>query len=122
MYLPLNGVVCGVVFFQRPIKTIQVIVFIGTPGEIRTPDLLIRSQMLYPAELLAHGTPFLPNHPNGRQVSRTYRAARREPTLSRPDNLPVREKSRRRPGFAPCMPHKSHITSIMDIKKFGLGR
>ena len=26
----------------------------GTPGGIRTPDLLIRSQALYPAELLAH--------------------------------------------------------------------
>jgi hypothetical protein len=28
--------------------------FFGTPGGIRTPDLLIRSQALYPAELLAH--------------------------------------------------------------------
>ena len=26
----------------------------GGPGEIRTPDLLIRSQSLYPAELRAH--------------------------------------------------------------------
>ncbi len=26
----------------------------STPGEIRTPDLLIRSQTLYPAELRAH--------------------------------------------------------------------
>ena len=26
----------------------------GAPGEIRTPDLLIRSQSLYPAELRAH--------------------------------------------------------------------
>tara|TARA_B100000676_G_scaffold207332_1_gene203506 strand:- start:431 stop:733 length:303 start_codon:yes stop_codon:yes gene_type:complete len=29
---------------------------LGLPGEIRTPDLLIRSQMLYPAELRAVGT------------------------------------------------------------------
>ena len=30
------------------------VVFIGAPGGIRTPDLLIRSQALYPAELRAH--------------------------------------------------------------------
>ena len=29
--------------------------FHGTPGGIRTHDLLIRSQALYPAELRAHG-------------------------------------------------------------------
>ena len=28
----------------------------GAPGEIRTPDLLIRSQPLYPTELRAHTT------------------------------------------------------------------
>ena len=27
----------------------------NTPGGIRTPDLLIRSQLLYPAELRTHG-------------------------------------------------------------------
>ena len=27
---------------------------IGAPGEIRTPDPLVRSQVLYPAELRAH--------------------------------------------------------------------
>ena len=27
----------------------------GAPGEIRTPDLLLRRQPLYPAELRAHG-------------------------------------------------------------------
>ena len=27
----------------------------GTPGAIRTPNLLIRSQMLYPIELRVHG-------------------------------------------------------------------
>jgi hypothetical protein len=26
----------------------------GAPGEIRTPDPLVRSQVLYPAELRAH--------------------------------------------------------------------
>ena len=41
------------------------IVFIGAPGEIRTPDLLIRSQMLYPAELLAQdGALLVPNPPD----------------------------------------------------------
>ena len=29
-------------------------VFFGAPGEIRTPDRLVRSQVLYPAELRAH--------------------------------------------------------------------
>ncbi len=28
--------------------------FLGTPQGIRTPDLLVRSQLLYPAELAAH--------------------------------------------------------------------
>tara|TARA_Y100000389_G_scaffold170502_1_gene177547 strand:- start:168 stop:308 length:141 start_codon:yes stop_codon:yes gene_type:complete len=28
--------------------------FFGAPGKIRTPDPLIRSQVLYPAELPAH--------------------------------------------------------------------
>ena len=27
---------------------------LGTPGGTRTPDLLLRRQLLYPAELLAH--------------------------------------------------------------------
>ena len=36
----------------------------GAPGEIRTPDLLIRSQSLYPAELRAHTRGFeLKPHP-----------------------------------------------------------
>ncbi|GEM_PF-4437003 len=35
-------------------KTVDFKGFYGTPGGIRTPDLLIRSQTLYPAELLAH--------------------------------------------------------------------
>jgi hypothetical protein len=28
----------------------------GAPGEIRTPDPLVRSQVLYPAELRAHNS------------------------------------------------------------------
>ncbi len=32
----------------------QTLVDIGAPGETRTPNLLIRSQMLYPIELRAH--------------------------------------------------------------------
>ena len=32
--------------------------FFGTPGGIRTPDPLVRSQILYPAELLAHRNKF----------------------------------------------------------------
>ena len=28
--------------------------FYGAPGAIRTPDLLVRSQLLYPTELRAH--------------------------------------------------------------------
>jgi hypothetical protein len=32
----------------------QVLDLIGAPGEIRTPDLLVRSQALYPTELRAH--------------------------------------------------------------------
>ena len=31
----------------------------GTPGGIRTPDLRIRSPLLYPAELLVHGSVFI---------------------------------------------------------------
>ena len=54
-------------------KTVDFKGFYGTPGGIRTPDLLIRSQTLYPAELLAHpskvfdGDPaavFDPPHPD----------------------------------------------------------
>ncbi len=32
----------------------QTLVVNGDPGGIRTPDLLIRSQVLYPAELRSH--------------------------------------------------------------------
>ena len=40
----------------------------GAPGEIRTPDLLIRSQSLYPAELRAHAIGCRPNHRQGIRV------------------------------------------------------
>jgi hypothetical protein len=37
-------------------KTHQKVGFLfGAPGEIRTPDQLVRSQLLYPAELRARG-------------------------------------------------------------------
>ena len=32
---------------------------IGAPGEIRTPDQLVRSQLLYPAELRAHNSYYM---------------------------------------------------------------
>ena len=35
-------------------KILADIIIFGTPREIRTPDLLLRRQLLYPAELLAH--------------------------------------------------------------------
>ena len=38
---------------QKKAKSLMVIQS-GTPGGIRTPDLLVRSQTLYPAELRAH--------------------------------------------------------------------
>ncbi len=38
-------------FLTKKLKTLGIS---GTPGEIRTPDPLIRSQVLYPAEPRAH--------------------------------------------------------------------
>ena len=35
-------------------KPAWLLYFIGGPGGIRTPDLLVRSQTLYPAELRSH--------------------------------------------------------------------
>ncbi len=35
--------------------------FFGAPGEIRTPDHLVRSQVLYPTELRAHISDILGN-------------------------------------------------------------
>ena len=39
--------------FLAPTNLLIVMGLNGAPGEIRTPDLLIRSQSLYPAELRA---------------------------------------------------------------------
>src|SRR5271157_2889004 len=44
----------------------------GAPGESRTPDLLVRSQSLYPAELRAHANGFKRNL---RQNNRVFAAA-----------------------------------------------
>ena len=35
--------------------------FIGDPGEIRTPDQLVRSQLLYPTELRSHEANYYTN-------------------------------------------------------------
>ena len=42
-------------FLLRLLKSLDIISEYGTPGEIRTPDQLVRSQLLYPAELRARG-------------------------------------------------------------------
>lgn len=42
------------VFFTQKKHSPQTVLFFGDPREIRTPDTLIRSQVLYPAELLGH--------------------------------------------------------------------
>ena len=66
----------------------QVVESIGTPGGIRTPDLLLRRQPLYPSELQAHATASVtpanyrgqgfqngfPKRQNGAQVSKTARS------------------------------------------------
>ena len=53
--MPLDVHLFSCLFLQ--IKTdspFPVLSVFGDPGEIRTPDTLIRSQVLYPAELLGH--------------------------------------------------------------------
>ena len=44
----------GTVQYHLPFLGSYVFDLYGAPREIRTPDLLIRSQSLYPAELWAH--------------------------------------------------------------------
>ncbi len=44
--------------------TKSVLCFCGTPEGIRTPDLLVRSQTLYPAELPAHTDSLPPEYNN----------------------------------------------------------
>jgi hypothetical protein len=41
---------------REPRQNIVAVEEIGAPGEIRTPDHLVRSQVLYPAELRARGS------------------------------------------------------------------
>ena len=54
-------------------RTVLILFYLnGAPGESRTPDLLIRSQSLYPAELRAHTCGFKRNHT---QIIRVLRAA-----------------------------------------------
>ena len=54
----------------------------GTPRGIRTPDLLLRRQLLYPAELLAHICPRqLP--PKGKPPASLWSRSKLLPTLER---------------------------------------
>ena len=46
-------------FVKKATLVIDKCGFSGAPEETRTPDLLIRSQTLYPAELPAHMRPFI---------------------------------------------------------------
>ena len=55
---------------------------VGTPRGIRTPDLLLRRQLLYPAELLAHICPRqLP--PKGKPKASLWSRSKLLPTLER---------------------------------------
>ncbi len=42
--------------YGRQLHKLVVLTVYGAPGEIRTPDRLVRSQVLYPTELRARGT------------------------------------------------------------------
>ena len=42
---------------HTPTRVMRKLLESGAPGEIRTPDLLLRRQSLYPAELRAHCIP-----------------------------------------------------------------
>ncbi len=42
--------------YGRQLHKLVVLIVCGAPGEIRTPDRLVRSQVLYPTELRARGT------------------------------------------------------------------
>ncbi len=42
--------------YGRQLHKLVVLMVCGAPGEIRTPDRLVRSQVLYPTELRARGT------------------------------------------------------------------
>src|SRR5262249_21699492 len=43
---------------ERESKYLAVCELVGAPGEIRTPDLMVRSHALYPTELRARRCPF----------------------------------------------------------------
>ena len=45
---------CFLYSIQKTGRSVRDNPFFGTPEGTRTPDLLIRSQSLYPTELLAH--------------------------------------------------------------------
>ena len=50
-------VVCIGIFCKKNLLTymgVERSILLNVPGGIRTPDLLVRSQTLYPAELRAH--------------------------------------------------------------------
>jgi hypothetical protein len=73
----------------------QVIELNGAPGEIRTPDLLVRSQALYPTELRAHLSKIIGGGERG--IARRYAP---RPFASRRDRRPLR--CRRLPPWSPC--------------------
>src|SRR3990167_2593175 len=62
---------------QRPsVQTTGVSLRNGAPGEIRTPDHLVRSQVLYPTELRAHTN--IIYHPDSTHHNAVTRLAERE--------------------------------------------
>ena len=55
LYLPLNGITLNLTADCQYIKNRDTSASVSYVGErIRTPDLLVRSQTLYPAELRPH--------------------------------------------------------------------
>ena len=83
---------------------LDLLILNGAPGVIRTPDLLVRSQSLYPAELRAHAAVFnwhysgsRPAEARGASPPRTSGARRHrraEPGADRPE--------RRQQDVVPC--------------------
>jgi hypothetical protein len=54
--IPRNHLVTATSGRSEPRQDVVAVREIGAPGEIRTPDPLVRSQVLYPAELRARGS------------------------------------------------------------------
>ena len=73
--------------------------FLGAPGEIRTPDLLIRSQALYPAELRAHRQASMSSAPSR---NRTYNLGIKSPLLCQLSYRCVSVRERKRKRLLPC--------------------